>query len=64
MFLSIKKESINNLFNYIVNFIEEKYSIKGFMFNKFDNDNDNDNDRDRRCDLDLKYFNYIITDII
>ena len=60
MFLSIKKESINNLFNYIVNFIEEKYSIKGFMFNKFDNDND----RDRRCDLDLKYFNYIITDII
>lgn len=49
---------MNNLFNYIVNFIEEKYSIKGFMFNKFDND------RDRRCDLDLKYFNYIITDII
>lgn len=58
MFLSIKKESINNLFNYIVNFIEEKYSINGLMFNTFHND------KDRSCDLDLKYFSYIITDII
>jgi len=58
LFLSIKKESINNLFNYIVNFIEEKYSINSLMFNKFHNN------RDRSCDLDLKYFSYIITDII